>query len=108
VPREARTEFKLAGFGVPALSYLFGRLAQTVRGVEHHSPFWNDQPSSAHVAEPGLWAVEPHIGHRGVGVKWEELLVVTENDAYWLDDDLPHVRRFAALRAKSAGSSISA
>ena len=26
----------------------------------------------------------------------EELLVVTEDDAYWLDDDLPHVRRWQA------------
>jgi len=23
------------------------------------------------------------------------LLVVTDDDAYWLDDDLPHVRRWA-------------
>ena len=43
---------------------------------------------------PGLWAVEPHIGFRDVGVKFEELLVVTEDDAFWLDDDLPHVRRW--------------
>ncbi|MDB4972351.1 MAG: Xaa-Pro aminopeptidase [Myxococcaceae bacterium] len=99
VPVEARTEFRLAGFGPPALGYLFGRLAQTVRGVEHHSPFWNDQASSRHTAEPGLWAVEPHLGFRGVGVKWEELLVVTKDDAYWLDDDLPHVRRFDQQRA---------
>ena len=41
---------------------------------------------------PGLWAVEPHVGFRGVGAKFEELLVVTPDDAYWLDDDLPHVR----------------
>jgi hypothetical protein len=27
-------------------------------------------------------------------VKFEELLVVTEDDAFWLDDDLPHVRRW--------------
>jgi Xaa-Pro aminopeptidase len=99
VPLEARTEFKIAGFGTPALSYLFGRIAQTVRSTQHQSPMWNDRPSSAHPAEPGLWAVEPHIGFRGIGVKWEELLVVTDNDAYWLDDDLPHVRRFAELRA---------
>lgn len=96
VPTEARSEFHLAHFGTPALSYLFGRLAQTVRGAQHHSPFWNDRHGSAHPAEPGLWAVEPHLGCRGVGVKWEELLVVTEDDAYWLDDDLPHVRRFKA------------
>lgn len=102
VPLEARTEFKLAGFGTPALSYLFGRVAQALRSVEHQSPFWNDSTASAHTAEPGLWAVEPHLGFRGVGVKWEELLVVTEDDAYWLDDDLPHVRRFEKLRAPRA------
>jgi hypothetical protein len=40
-----------------------------------------------------LWAVEPHIGFRDVGVKFEEILVVTERgETYWLDDDLPHVR----------------
>ena len=43
---------------------------------------------------PGLWAVEPHLGFRDVGAKWEELLVVTDTDAFWLDDDVPHVRRW--------------
>jgi Xaa-Pro aminopeptidase len=108
VPLEARTEFKIAGFGAPALSYLFGRLGQSLRSAQHESPFWNDRPSSAHLAEPGLWAVEPHIGSGGIGVKWEELLVVTEHDAYWLDDDLPHVRRFAELRAKRAAPQVQA
>lgn len=28
-------------------------------------------------------------------MKFEEILVVTEDDAYWLDDDLPHVHRWA-------------
>ena len=45
---------------------------------------------------PGLWAVEPHLGFRGVGAKFEELLVVTEDDAWWLDDEVPHVRRWQA------------
>jgi hypothetical protein len=35
----------------------------------------------------------------GVGAKFEELLVVTKDDAYWLDDDLPHVRRWAGADA---------
>ena len=26
------------------------------------------------------------------GAKFEEILVITDDDAYWLDDDLPHVR----------------
>lgn len=48
---------------------------------------------------PGLWAVEPHLGFAGVGAKFEELLVITDDDAYWLDDDLPHVRRWACRQA---------
>lgn len=94
VPRERRSERTVAGFGVPALRYFGERLLQQKRGIEHSAPFWNDRPSSRRPPDPGLWAVEPHLGFRGVGVKWEELLVITENDAYWLDDDLPHVRRW--------------
>lgn len=40
----------------------------------------------------GLWAIEPHIGWSGAGAKFEEILVVTDNDAYWLDDNVPHVK----------------
>lgn len=66
-------------------------------GREGWSPIWNSSKSSDHAPTPGLWAVEPHLGFRGkVGAKWEELLVVTEDSAYWLDDDIPHVRRWQA------------
>ncbi len=58
------------------------------------SPLWNASAQSDHAPTPGLWAVEPHLGFRGVGAKFEELLVITETDAFWLDDDLPHVRRW--------------
>lgn len=85
---------ELGGFGVRALRGL-GRAARSAqRGVEHVWPFWNDAELSNVPVEPGLWAVEPHLGLGAVGSKWEELLVVTEADAYWLDDDLPHVRRW--------------
>ena len=58
---------------------------------------------SDHPPQPGLWAVEPHLGFRGTGAKFEEILVVTdskdpEQSAFWLDDDLPHVRRWAEER----------
>jgi Xaa-Pro aminopeptidase len=33
----------------------------------------------------GLWAIEPHLSGKTFGAKFEELLVVTENDAYWLE-----------------------
>lgn len=55
-------------------------------------PTWNDQATSDHRPAPGLWAVEPHLARGDIGVKWEELLVVEEHDAYWLDEDVPHRR----------------
>jgi hypothetical protein len=77
------------------------------------SPLWNGGKGSEHPPTPGLWAVEPHIGFHGVGVKFEELLVVTEDDAYWLDDDLPHVNRWRTeglseptARIKNGGSPL--
>ena len=63
---------------------------------EGWSPIWNSSDSSTHAPTIGLWAVEPHLGFQGVGAKWEELLVITEDDAFWLDDDVPHVRRWQA------------
>lgn len=61
---------------------------------EGWSPLWSSGHGSDHPPTPGLWAVEPHLGFRDVGAKWEELLVVTEDDAFWLDDEVPHVRRW--------------
>ena len=60
------------------------------------------RPGAHNAPVAGLWAIEPHLGFRGVGVKFEELLVVIEDDAYWLDDDLPHVRRWNADDAKAS------
>lgn len=54
------------------------------------SPTWNDRPPSDHRPAPGLWAVEPHLARGDLGVKWEELLVVEDHDAYWLDENVPH------------------
>jgi Xaa-Pro aminopeptidase len=97
-PPAARSARSLLRFGLPALGFLLPQILTAHTHPEQAtSPLWNARASSDHPATPGLWAVEPHLALRGVGVKWEELLVVTENDAYWLDDDLPHVRRFRAL-----------
>ena len=80
-------------FGVRNISEL---VLDRVKGLrEGWSPLWSSGSGSDHPPTPGLWAVEPHLGFRGVGAKWEELLVVTEDDAFWLDDDVPHVRRWA-------------
>ncbi|WP_035841064.1 M24 family metallopeptidase [Kitasatospora azatica] len=85
----------LFGFGLRTLQTL-GRELISER-LHGRSPLWADGRSSRHAPTPGLWAVEPHIGLRETGIKFEELLVVTEDDAYWLDDDLPHVRRWTTL-----------
>jgi Xaa-Pro aminopeptidase len=93
-------KFVAAGFGIRSLQTLVGDLI--VERMHHRSPLWADGEISNHPATPGLWAVEPHIGFRGVGVKFEEILVVTvSGEAYWLDDDLPHVRRWQQAAAAS-------
>ncbi|MGH3912680.1 MAG: M24 family metallopeptidase [Pseudonocardiaceae bacterium] len=87
-----------AGFGIRSLQTLVGDLI--VERMHHRSPLWADGAISDHPAIPGLWAVEPHIGFRDVGVKFEEILVVPDHgDAFWLDDDLPHVRRWQRASA---------
>jgi Xaa-Pro aminopeptidase len=89
-----------AGFGIRSLQTLVGDLI--VQRMHHRSPLWADGEISNHPATPGLWAVEPHVSFRDVGVKFEEILVVTDSgDAYWLDDDLPHVRRWQRRAAMS-------
>jgi Xaa-Pro aminopeptidase len=52
--------------------------------------------SPEHVGDKlGLWAIEPHVGWKTGGCKFEEILVVERDGAYWLDDDVPHVREAA-------------
>ena len=81
---------KIMGFQLQTFAYLFKQLAdETLNGVINKSPFWSKKTDSK--PDFGLWAVEPHIGKGVIGGKWEEILVVTDSTAYWLDDDLPHV-----------------
>ena len=61
------------------------------------TPNWNHTKLCQGVAPHGLWAVEPHLAKDGVGAKFEEILIVDENGARWLDNDLPHHRRWATI-----------
>lgn len=93
------------GFGLRTLQTINRELIRERRAGR--STLWNDGRGSGHPPTPGIWAVEPHIGFRSstpgaVGAKFEELLVVTEDAVYWLDDDLPHVRRWSSSPALSA------
>ncbi|MET7323052.1 M24 family metallopeptidase [Streptomyces sp. NPDC005549] len=96
--RERRLSPRLFGFGIQSLKGLAGDALHGHR--EGWSPLWSPYRFSDHPPRAGLWAVEPHLGFRGTGAKFEEILVVTdsadpEESAFWLDDDLPHVRRWA-------------
>jgi Xaa-Pro aminopeptidase len=82
----------VAGFGNRSLRLLARSLMVSLG--EGWSPLWNGSSRSDHIPVAGVWAIEPHLGFYGVGVKFEELMVVTEDDAFWLDDDLPHVKRW--------------
>lgn len=92
---------RVYGFGTQSLK---GLMSDALHGHrDGWSPLWSPYRFSDHPPQPGLWAVEPHLGFRGTGAKFEEILVVTdskdpEQSAFWLDDDLPHVRRWAEER----------
>jgi len=70
------------------------RSARSARGKPELSPNWNHTRQSDCPAPDGLWAIEPHVALDGFGAKFEELLVVQDGQAYYLDDALPHRRRW--------------
>lgn len=100
--KQGRWSPHVFGFGTHALK---GLASDALHGHrDGWSPLWSPYKFSDHPPQPGLWAVEPHLGFRGTGAKFEEILVVTDSkdpqeSAFWLDDDLPHVRRWAEARA---------
>ncbi|AYC32206.1 M24 family metallopeptidase [Pseudomonas cavernae] len=96
----------IARFGLRNI-YTLTKNALVTGRREGWSPLWSSNARSAHAPTPGLWAVEPHLGRQGVGAKFEELLVVTETEAYWLDDELPHVQRWLA-RGHSIDTQVAA
>jgi hypothetical protein len=79
-----------SGFDSTVLGWFINGVAAAQRDGTP-SPTWNDRSTSDHRPPTGLWAVEPHFGRGDIGVKWEELLVIEANDAYWLDDNVPHM-----------------
>ncbi len=117
VPNVSVLTTPVAGFGLGASASLLAqavvsRLPASVakrmpKALRQGTPFCNTGPGSDEPPEPGLWAFEPHIARGDIGAKWEEILVVEDRKAWWLDDDLPHVRRWQASneppRAAGAG-----
>lgn len=104
-PEKDRSSRTIMGFGWPTARAVLAANVMLRVDKSFVSPEWNDQATSDHAPNPGLWAIEPHLGFRGTGAKWEEILVVTEHDAYWLDDAVPHVQR-ASSRSASVQSAL--
>lgn len=92
-PSGSADEALSGGFGISAYRYLKNKKILSAEAPQL-SPYWNASHLAAHAPEAGLWAVEPHFARNGIGVKFEELLVVTDQDVFWLDDALPHVQRW--------------
>lgn len=79
-----------------------GFLWRSLRQVGSDTPNWNERRRSDHPAPPGLWCVEPHVARAGLGLKFEEMLHIGEDgSARYLDEDLPHLRRWAYSRQTS-------
>jgi methionine aminopeptidase len=68
---------------------LKGKIANL--GFKNQTPLWNRSATSHHKPTDGLWLVEPHFGKNGVGAKWEEILVIEDGRARWLQDDPPYL-----------------
>jgi Xaa-Pro aminopeptidase len=89
---------RLWGLAPREVGWFFATTALARAGLSSLTPNWNHTRSCECPPQPGLWAIEPHLGYEGVGVKFEEILVVTDTNAYWLDEDLPHQRRWEQKR----------
>lgn len=87
----------MKGFDARVLSWFGLRTVLAKKGLSNNSPNWNMLSTSNHQPWEGLWAVEPHVGNNEHGAKWEEIMVIPKSgfqDAYWLDDDNPHMRHW--------------
>lgn len=123
IPTRLLPRIPVMRFEVSTFLYIAAEeVSRLINPWDNHTALWSEDTRVS--ADPGLWAVEPHIGvvHHGrvdapsgtavgggrdaemptqgdFGVKWEEIIHITENSAYYLDDALPHVERWAEREA---------
>jgi hypothetical protein len=93
--------WRLRGSDGASLSWFLMKSAQA-RHIPRQSPLWNRNATSDHAPLDGLWLVEPHFACEAFGAKWEEILVIEDGRARWLEDEPPHVRRWAQSTSPSA------
>ena len=91
VPDRWLNRRRIWGLGAEQAGWFIGKSLAAQWWGGDGSPNWNHTRSSDHPPTAGLWAVEPHLGYKGVGAKFEEILIVTDEHVEWLDDGgLPH------------------
>ena len=95
---------KVWGLAPRQVSWFLYKSLQARLVSPEKTPNWNASRQCASKPTDGLWAMEPHIARDGVGVKFEEILVIDGDGVRWLDDDLPHVRRWRARQLKGAAA----
>ena len=87
----------MQGFDAISLSWFKLKDSLAMKRVGNRSPLWNASQASDHAAHDGLWLVEPHAGKGETGAKWEEILVIDQGQARWLQDRPPHVEYWEGL-----------
>jgi len=88
---------RLQGFDAVSLTWFKFKDSLAQRGLGRSSPLWNNMQTSDHPAHDGLWLVKPHADQGEVGAKWEEILVIENSQARWLDDTAPHIRQWSQI-----------
>jgi hypothetical protein len=99
--RTPNLPFRLKTQGFDALSLSWFKAKDTLAGLRlgRQSPLWNQSKASDHRAHDGLWLVEPHAGCGKVGAKWEEILVIENGQARWLESQPPHVTQWQNIKS---------
>ena len=88
--------WRAQGFDAVSLSWFYGNEFAARAGLAR-SPLWNMTATSRHKPYDGLWLVEPHAGDGPTGAKWEEILIIENGNARWLDDEPPHVKQWKLI-----------
>jgi len=88
--------WRAQGFDTLSLTWFYG-MEYISRIKLARSPLWNTTATSKHKPYDGLWLVEPHAGDGPTGAKWEEILVIENGKARWLDDEPPHVQQWKLI-----------
>ncbi len=86
--------WRIKGFDGATLSWFVAKNKLANFGLKKQNPLWSRRKTSAYKPTDGLWLVEPHYGKDGVGAKWEEIMVIENGKARWLQDNPPHVEKW--------------